>query len=208
MKMKVSKKQIFYMLVGNVLCGISIGMFQFADFGIDPFNLGVMGLWNLFHLFDYGTFYMVLSLTLLFVNFFLLDRTKLGLGTVANMFLVGYVIEFSYWLWNRLFTGGGIVLRVAFLLAALVLVCFSSALYYVADMGVSPYDAIPLTIAERTNVRFKTVRVAADCFWVIVGLIGSQRAGVATLLIAFCLGPFIEAFQPLCRRLVGESVSA
>ncbi len=199
-----SKKRIFYMLLGNILCGISVGMFQFADFGIDPFNLGVMGLWNLFHLFDYGTFYMVLSFTLLFVDFFLLDRKKLGLGTVANMFLVGYVIEFSYWLWNRLFAGSGMVLRMIFLLAALVLLCFSSALYYVADMGVSPYDAIPLTISERTHVRFKIVRVTADCLWVIIGLIGSQRVGVATLLIAFCLGPFIEAFQPLCRRLVRE----
>ena len=51
-------------------------------------------------------FYMILSVTLLFVDFFMLDRRKLGLGTVANMFLVGYVIEFSYWLWNRLFAGG------------------------------------------------------------------------------------------------------
>ena len=200
-----SKKQIFYMLLGNILCGFSVGMFQFADFGIDPFNLGVMGVWSLLQWFDYGTFYMIVCLMLLLVDFFMLDRKKLGLGTVANMFLVGYVIEFSYWLWNRLFAGGTVVLRVVFLLAALVLLCFSSALYYAADMGVSPYDAIPLTISEWMKVRFKIVRVTADCFWVVVGLIGGQRVGIATLLIAFCLGPFIEAFQPLCRRLVGET---
>ena len=42
--MKRKQKQFLFMILGNVLCGFSVGMFQFADFGIDPFNLGVMGL--------------------------------------------------------------------------------------------------------------------------------------------------------------------
>ena len=203
--MKRKQKQFLFMILGNVLCGFSVGMFQFADFGIDPFNLGVMGLWHMLRLFDYGTFYLLLCLLLLVIDFFFLDRKKLGLGTVANMFLVGYVIEFSYWMWQKLFPSPALLLRFVFLGLALVLLCFSSALYYVSALGVSPYDAIPLTISERSRLPFKFVRVTADFLWVIIGLLGRQKPGIATLLIAFCLGPFIEAFHPLCRFLLEEN---
>ena len=63
--MKRKQKQFLFMILGNVLCGFSVGMFRFADFGIDPFNLGVMGLWHMLRLFDYGTFYLLLCLLLL-----------------------------------------------------------------------------------------------------------------------------------------------
>ena len=149
--MKINKRRIAFMLLGNVLCGVSVAMFRMAGFGIEPFNLGVMGLWTLSGLFDYGTFYMILSLTLLAVDFFFLDKKKLGIGTVANMFLVGYVIEFAYWIFEQIFLSHGIIVRIVFLILGLLVLCFSSALYYVADLGVSPYDAIPLTIAERSG---------------------------------------------------------
>ena len=149
--MKINKRRIAFMLLGNVLCGVSVAMFRMAGFGIEPFNLGVMGLWTLSGLFDYGTFYMILSLTLLAVDFFFLDKKKLGIGTVANMFLVGYVIEFAYWIFEQIFLSHRIIVRIVFLILGLLVLCFSSALYYVADLGVSPYDAIPLTIAERSG---------------------------------------------------------
>ncbi|MBC2456092.1 YczE/YyaS/YitT family protein [Clostridium beijerinckii] len=202
--MKINTKRILLMLIGNILCGFSVGMFQFASFGIDPFNIGVMGLWHLIKLFDYGTFYLIFSLILVTLDFLFLDKKKLGLGTIANMFLVGYVIEVSYWILSKIFPIPSTLIRVIFLIVALVILCFSSSLYYVADMGVSPYDAIPLTISERTGWKFKIVRVTADCLWVVIGLIGSHLPGVATILIAFCLGPLIEAFHPLCRRILDE----
>ena len=67
------------------------------------------------------------------------------------MFLVGYVIESAYWIFEQIFLSHGIIVRIVFLILGLLVLCFSSALYYVADLGVSPYDAIPLTIAERSG---------------------------------------------------------
>lgn len=194
-------RRILFMLLGNLLCGYSIGMFQFADFGIDPFNLGLMGIWHITGLARYGTFYMLFSFFLLLIDFFFMDRQKIGIGTVANMFLSGYAVEFSYWMWHKCFPVPTMPLRILFLLLGLILLCFSSALYYVADCGVSPYDAIPLTLSERSRYSFKTIRVTADCLWVLIGLAGGQHPGLATLLIAFGLGPLIEFFRPFCQNL-------
>lgn len=195
-------RKLFFMLLGNVLCGYSIGMFQFANFGIDPFNLGVMGLWHITGFLDYGTFYLLFCLFLLFIDFFFMDRKKVGIGTLANMILVGYVIEASYWILEKCFPTPTLPLRILFLILGLVLLCFSSALYYAADCGVSPYDNIPLTLSERSNYSFKAIRVTADCLWVLTGLVGQQRPGFATILIAFGLGPLIEFFRPFCQKLV------
>lgn len=204
--MKLKTKRILLMLIGNILCGFSVGMFQFASFGIDPFNLGVMGLWHLLNLLNYGTFFLIVSLLLVMIDFLFMDKKKLGLGTIASMSLVGYVIEISFWSWSKILPMPSALTRVIFLIIALVILCFSSSLYYVANLGVSPYDVIPLTISERTGWKFKIVRVTADCLWVVVGLIGSQLPGVATILIAVCLGPLIDAFHPLCRRILGKRV--
>lgn len=76
--MKINKRRIAFMLLGNVLCGVSVAMFRMAGFGIEPFNLGVMGLWTLSGLFDYGTFYMILLLTLLAVDFFFSGQKETG----------------------------------------------------------------------------------------------------------------------------------
>lgn len=199
-------RKLFFMLLGNILCGYSVGMFQFADFGIDPFNLGVMGLWHITGYLDYGTFYLLFCLLLLLIDFFFIDQKKLGIGTMANMFLVGYVIEVSYWMWQKFFPMPSLALRILFLILGLILLCFSSALYYTADCGVSPYDAIPLTLSERSRHSFKAIRVIADCICVLAGLVGQQRPGPATLLIAFGLGPLIEFFKPYCQKFVHTEI--
>ena len=204
--MNLNSRRILFMLLGNILCGYSVGLFQFADFGIDPFTLGLMSIWHTIGLLDYGTFYLLFSFLLLLIDFFFMDRRKIGLGTITNMFLCGYAVEFSYWMWHRCFPDPALPLRILFLLLALILLCFSSALYYVADCGVSPYDAIPLTLSERSHYSFRVIRISADCFWAVIGLLGQQHPGPATLLIAFGLGPLIEFFRPFCQRLMHQEI--
>lgn len=189
-------------LFGNILCGTSAGMFRFADFGIDPYNSGVIGLWHITGLFDFGTFSMLLCFLLLAVDLIFFDRKKLGVGTIINMFLMGYVIEFVDWFLRFLMPHPSLAVRIIFLFAALALLCYSSSMYYVADLGVSPYDCIPISVSEMTKVRFRIIRIIADFTWVVVGIAGRQMPGIATILIAFCLGPFIEFFHPLNQKLL------
>ena len=66
----------------------------------------------------------------------LLDRRKIGLATLINLFLLGYIAEYSQAFFARLLPGPGPVLRFLLLLAALVILCLASAFYFTADLGV------------------------------------------------------------------------
>ena len=99
----------------------------------------------------------------------------------------------------------GVALRSAELAASLALISLASALYYTADLGVSPYDAVALILADRTGVPFRFCRIATDSVCVLVGFSFGATLGVGTILTALCMGPLVDLFnrcvaQPLQRR--------
>ena len=109
-KMKSEKLRRVVMTVAGVTAsGVAVGFFNYSAFGMDPFQVLAHGLWNLTPI-GYGTFYTVFSL-FLFVFTLLMDRKKIGLGTIINMFLLGYITEFFSWLFAVLFPNGGFFFR-------------------------------------------------------------------------------------------------
>ena len=94
---------------------------------------------------SFGTLYVIVSV--LFLVFSLIaDRHYIGLATFINLFLVGYIVDFSHGLLNRLLPDLGIPGRIVCLLIGIVVMCLASSLYFTADLGVSVYDAIALII--------------------------------------------------------------
>lgn len=191
--------RILLAFAGVMLSGVAVGFFKRADLGLDPYQCFANGLNRVFPI-SFGTFYMIVNLIQLILVFFL-DRHYIGISTFVNMFLVGYVADFSSSiLWN-LFPQSGLAFQLIFLVIALIITCIAAALYYTADLGVSTYDAIPLHIADCKPklfgkvVPFRFVRVISDVICVTVGLIFGLMPGIGTILTAFCMGPLITFFR-------------
>lgn len=178
---------------GVCICGLSVGLFSYSSCGLDPFQVFAHGLWNLTPL-DFGTFYTILNIILIVV-ILLVDRSKVGLGTVINLFGVGYMAEFSEWMLRRWNDSPSLTLRIISLAIGVVVMCFASALYFTADLGVSTYDAVALIISQRTPLKFFYVRVACDLLCVLIGWIFGGTVGVGTIITAFFMGPMITFFN-------------
>lgn len=73
--------------------------------------------------------------------------------------------------------------------------CFSSALYFTADMGVSTYDAVSLIISEKRKWKFQFCRISSDLFCTVVGFIFGATVGIGTVVTAFFMGPLIAFFN-------------
>lgn len=142
----------------------------------------------------FGTVYAVVNLLMLIV-IFITDKSKIGLGTVINIFLLGYVAEYSSLLFERLIPEPFFVVRFVFLILGIVIMCFSSALYFTADMGVSTYDAMSLIISEKKKWKFQLCRISSDLFCTIVGFIFGATVGIGTVVTAFFMGPLIAFFN-------------
>ena len=192
-------RRIVMAAAGILLTGISIGFFKRALFGVDPFQCYVNGLANVIPI-RYGTLYALVNLVQLIVVFFL-DRHYIGISTLMNLFLLGYIVEFSETALANLFGDAALGLRILFLLIGVVVTCIAAALYYSADLGVSTYDAIPLHIAERKPklfghvLPFKAVRIIADLICTAIGVALGARAGIGTVVTALFMGPLIAFFR-------------
>ena len=147
----------------------------------------------------------------LYLNSFFLDRRYIGLATLLNLFLLGYIVEFSEFALARLFGEPNLAGRIAFLLTGVPVTCLAAALYYSADLGVSTYDAIPLHIASRKPrlfgrvLPFKAVRVIADLICVIIGVALGARAGLGTIITALFMGPLIAFFRKFTDPMAGRN---
>lgn len=201
----MKSKRIIMSLVGVIITAISIGAFKYAAFGVDPFQSFMSGIDTLIPI-GFGTLYVVVNaILLLFALVF--DRHYIGIATFINLFLLGYVVEFSQNMMLLLFPTPTIVIRILAFSCGFIALCFGSSLYMTADMGVSTYDAIALVCSEKWKLgKFRIVRITSDLLCIAIGigmfLIGggsessiSAFVNIGTILTAFCMGPLIDYFN-------------
>lgn len=200
--MENRKKRFWMSLSGILLCGISIALFRMADWGTDPFQTFCGGLEALSGM-TFGILYVLINgAILMFV--FLINKKYIGLATVLNMTLMGFIVEWvQKWL-TRALPAEHVAGQAAYLLAGVVLLCISSSLYFTADLGVSTYDAVALILTEKRLARFQICRIGCDCCCVLIGFLCGAPVGIGTIVTALCMGPVIEYFnvhlsRPLLR---------
>ena len=195
-------KRILMSVAGVLICGVGVGLFKFAAFGVDPFQSLMAGLAAAIPI-SFGLLYILANLLLLLFSV-VLDRSKIGLATIINLTLLGYVVDWSHKLLMSAFPNPGMAARIGVLIVGLGVLAFSCSLYFVANLGVSTYDAVALVASERwKRIPFRFFRIATDLVCVGLGLalfllsgnpiseIG-QVTGVGTIVTACCLGPLIE----------------
>lgn len=191
--MREKQRRILMTVVGVLTAGFSVGIFNFSVFGMDPFQVFAHGVWKHTSI-GFGTFYAIVNLIMLVFIFFL-DRKKIGLGTLINIFLLGYVVEFSSWLWTTLIPDPNLLIRSLALLIAIVIICFGSAMYFTGDLGVSTYDAIALLMAEKKIAKFQYCRIGTDLVCTLTGFLLGATVGIGTLVTALFMGPIIAFFN-------------
>lgn len=206
------KRRILMSVIGVIINGICVAFFKIAAFGVDPFQSFMAGL-DLSIPLSFGLLYTIVNASLLIFSL-VFDRHYIGLATFINMFLLGYVTEFTMYLLRLtpLFAEPAFVVRVFCLVFGLIFICLGASLYMTADLGVSTYDAVALIIVNTWKKgKFFFVRVITDLVCVLLGcglfLLGGGLikdiptiVGIGTLITAFCMGPVIEIFNKLVSK--------
>lgn len=190
---KKNVRRVGMTLFGVFICAISVGFFNNSLFGADPFQCFANGLDIVIPL-DFGTLYTLISILMLVMVFFL-GRHFIGLGTFINLFLTGYVAQFSTWAIGQLVPDPSMAVRIVFLVVGIVVMCFASAFYFTADLGVSVYDAIALHLDNKLPIPFRVIRICTDLVCVGVGFALGAIVGVGTLITALFMGPLIDYFN-------------
>ncbi|MBE5880838.1 MAG: hypothetical protein E7289_00800 [Lachnospiraceae bacterium] len=198
-------RRIFMSLFGVIICAISVGIFKIAALGVDPFQSLMSGLDTLIPI-SFGTLYVIVNAVLLLFSL-IADRHYIGIATFINLFLLGYITQWTYEFLQTVIVNPSMVIRLLCLLVAIVIICFGSALYMTADLGVSTYDAVALILVNKWHIgQFKYIRIVTDLICVALGAIlfvlGGGKVseiptiiGIGTIITAFFMGPLIEVFN-------------
>lgn len=205
--MTIPKIRVGMSCLGVIICGISVGMFRTAALGVDPFQSFMSGLSSLIPI-SFGTLYVIANVVLLLFAL-IFDWHKIGLATLINLTLLGYVAEYSEKFFVYILPEMTLVISLVLLALAIVVMCFGSALYFNADLGVSTYDAVSLIISEKQQrISFKVCRIISDVICVLLGILLCFLAGlswkeigtyvgIGTIITAFFMGPLISFFSGL-----------
>ena len=162
MKSSMKTKRICMSVSGVVIGGICVAFFKLAAVGVDPFQSLMSGLDQLIPI-PFGTLYVLVNAVLLIFSL-VADRHYIGIATFVNLFLLGYITQFTYGLLQTIWPDPSVLIRAISLIFAIVAICFGSALYMTADLGVSTYDAVALVCANKWKLgKFARKSVLALC---------------------------------------------
>lgn len=212
---RIFYKRVFMSLFGVVICAISVGIFKIAALGVDPFQSLMAGLDKLIPI-PFGTLYVIVNVLLLTFSL-IADRKNIGIATFINLFLLGYITQFTYEFLQTVIVNPSMIVRFACLIIAIVIICFGSAFYMTANLGVSTYDAVAIVFSSKWKIgKFQYVRIFTDVVCVVLGavifVIGGGHikeiptiVGIGTIITAFFMGPLIEFFNvKIARPFLGK----
>lgn len=197
-------KRLIIVILAVIMMGFSLSWLVLVDMGTDPctlMNLTISGKLGM----TLGNWQALLNCILLILVIFF-GKEHIGFGTLANMFLVGYSLDFFSWLWTKV----GIdvyfqsaTVRYAVFLPALIVFVIAAAVYMDVELGTSPYDAMSYILAKVfPKVPFRLLRIAYDMLIIGIGWAFGGRVQIVTVLMALLLGPVIGIIGNILRPLL------
>lgn len=190
---KISLRRILGMIAGVVIIGVGIAVFKFSHLGndsISALNLRIAELSGL----PFSIENVLMNLCL-FVPQLIWGRRYIGLGTIINSFCIGFIVTFTSDVMTAAFgTADTLPVQLFWVAVGVLVVAFGCSLYQTADLGVAPYDALSLMMAERLPVPYFGCRVFTDTLCAVIAFMLGGLIGLGTLICAFGLGPFVQFF--------------
>lgn len=192
---RVGSRRFIIMLIGNVFLGIGVSIFKLSGWGNDPFSGMIMALSDQFGI-SYGDFLIMFNIPLFMIEFFF-GKKFIGIGTIVNMFFVGYLATFFYNIWMNMIGSPEVTWQKLVVVCLGVIVCsFGVSLYQTPNVGVAPYDSISLILKKHfPKIPYFWLRMSNDAFCAVVCYLTGGIVGLGTLVSAFGLGPIIHLFN-------------
>jgi uncharacterized membrane protein YczE len=195
-------RRIAQLLVGLFAYGFAIAMMIKAALGISPWDVLSQGI-----VLHTGLNYAVITNVVgaLVLLLWIPIRQKPGIGTLANVLLIGPSIEVGLWLLPDL---SDLVPRILLFAGGLVLLAVATGLYIGARFGPGPRDGLMTGIHRRTGLPIWIVRTSIEVTVVAIGWLLGGNAGLGTVAFALLIGPMVNVTIPLLRVPEARSVGS
>ncbi len=190
---RIAVRRWAQLLLGLFLFGVAVAMMIRAEIGLDPWTVFAQGLEKQTGI-SIGIIVVLIGFGVLLLWIPL--RQRPGIGTVANVLLIGPVMDLSLpfiatpdELWARilLFAGG------------IVLLAIATGLYIGARFGPGPRDGLMTGAHARFGWAVWKVRTGVEVTVLAIGWLLGGTVGFGTVAFALLIGPLVGQALPRLR---------
>lgn len=186
----ILSRRIGQLVLGLFLYGIGISLMVRGAIGVSPWDVLAQGV----SLRTGLAFGLVTNIIGAFVLLLWIPiRQKPGIGTVANVLLIGPSAQLGLWL---LPAPDELLPRVLMFALGLAVVAIATGMYIGARMGPGPRDGLMTGIHRRYGVKIWIARTAVELTVLVIGWVLGGNVGIGTLAFALLIGPMVNVTIP------------
>lgn len=179
------------LLIGLVLYGIGCAVTVAAGLGVDPWTVFAQGVSRVTGVgIGWVTNIIGLGVLLLWIPL----RQKPGVGTIANILLVGTSLQLAL---GVLPHPDVLWAQALMLVVGVVLVAVASGLYIGANFGPGPRDGLMTGLHGRFGWPIWASRLGVEGSVLVLGWLLGGTVGIGTVVFALGIGPLVHVAMPL-----------
>lgn len=186
---------IMKMTLGFILCACGTVMAINSNLGLSPWDVFHQGLTNVTNL-TMGQASIVISIVIVIITSIL--GLKVGLGTIANMLVIGYFIDFIMYK-NLIPVCKNIYSGIFMMIMSMMFIAIGSYLYVACGMGCGPRDGLMILLAKITGKPVGIIRAFIEIAALTIGWFLGGFIGIGTVINAFGIGYFVQIVFKIFR---------
>ncbi|TCB97971.1 hypothetical protein E0H26_10255 [Micromonospora zingiberis] len=184
-------RRLLQLFVGLLLYGFSMALMVRSELGLNPWDVFHQGVSRLTQL-SMGT--VVIAVGVLVLLAWIPLRQRPGIGTLANVVVVGLAVDLTLALLPPV---EPLAIQVPLLTAGIVGNGIATALYLGARLGPGPRDGLMTGfVARRPGRSLRLVRTVLEVCVLAVGALLGGKLGIGTVAYALAIGPLAQLFLP------------
>jgi hypothetical protein len=183
-------RRLLQLYAGLILYGASMGLQIRAGLGLDPWDVFHQGISEKTGL-SFGTIVIITGALVLLAWIPL--RQKPGIGTVSNVFVIGFAVDATLALMPDVDMLGA---QLSLLATSVVLNAIAGAAYIGAGLGPGPRDGLMTGLVRRTGGSVGRIRTGIELSVLAVGFAFGGTVGLGTVVYAVSIGPLLQLLLP------------
>jgi len=188
--------RLLQVVAGLSIAGVAFYLIVKADIGLSPWDAFAMAV-SYYIPITYGQSVQLVGVVVLAAD--LLLRERIGVGTVADVLIVGWVIDLLS-LWDPMPVCQTTLSGCAVMIVALLFIGAGQFLYMRAGLSCGPRDALTVGVGQRLrNLSIGAVQCILQGVVFVAALLMGGPIGIGTFVFAFAAGPAAQLVFNLCR---------
>jgi uncharacterized membrane protein YczE len=188
---KQMTRRLIQLFLGLALYGVSLGLMVRSNLGLDPWDVFHQGLSQRTGI-SLGMMVNLVGAAVLLL--WIPIRQRPGIGTIANVFLIGTFADISLWLIPPIHS---LPLAAAILVGGIFLNGVATGAYIGAGLGPGPRDGLMTGLVRRTGGSVRVIRTGIEVAVLAAGWFLGGTVGVGTVLYAIAIGPIVHRMMPI-----------